>query len=368
MKSVPLSNILARGGNNFDLVRVGAAAAVIVSHAFPIVHGPSAAEPLASVSVFTLGQHAVNVFFLLSGLLVSASLDRSRDLTSFAMGRVLRIFPGLVVCVLLTAVALGPLVSSLAASDYFASPATWKYVVATASLSTAQAPLPGVFEALPHAGDVNVPLWTLKYEMIAYALLAALAAVGVWSRPALFWLFLGALALAHQHLVAPLHAGDHAIAQHLLRFSLCFFLGAAAWRLRAGVRLSLPGAVAAVLALAAARASAVEMIVGYAAVFYLVLCLSALPAAGLRRVCAKADLSFGLYIYGWPVSQALLLAFPAIGPLALAATTLAVAAALAGLSWFLVERPALAMRPAIVSAAHALRPGRQRRAQAGTAG
>lgn len=74
---VLLSDILGRGNNNFDLVRVIAAALVIISHGFLIVHGTSGAEPLASISAYTLGQHSVNVFFTLSGLLVSASLDRA---------------------------------------------------------------------------------------------------------------------------------------------------------------------------------------------------------------------------------------------------------------------------------------------------
>lgn len=352
MKSVPLSNILGRGQNNFDLVRLLAAAAVIVSHAFVVVHGASAAEPLASVSAFTLGQHAVNVFFLLSGLLVSASLDRSRDLVSFAAGRMLRIFPGLIVCVLLVAFVLGPLVTSLGMVEYFTSPGPWRYVLLTASLSTGQAPLPGVFETLPLAGAVDVPLWTLKYEVAAYALLVAVALTGIWSRPALFWPFLAALVLAHQHRLALLDVDDHVVVDHILRFSVCFFIGAAAWRLRDVLFLSLPGALAAALLAAAARGTSFELLVGYGAIFYLVLCLSALPLGGVRRLGAKADLSFGLYIYGWPASQAMLLAFPGLGPLALGAASLSLAAVFAGFSWFLVEKPALSLKSVIPPFGH----------------
>ncbi|MBE0547376.1 MAG: hypothetical protein IH627_06940, partial [Rubrivivax sp.] len=47
---IPLSDILERGRNNFDLVRLAAAASVIVSHSFLIAGGPLSAEPLSGMS------------------------------------------------------------------------------------------------------------------------------------------------------------------------------------------------------------------------------------------------------------------------------------------------------------------------------
>jgi len=95
---IAVCDILERGRNNFDLVRLAAAASVIVSHSFLIAGGPLSVEPLAGISSFTLGQHAVAVFFILSGLLVAASLERNPEPVAFLGGRVLRVFPGLVAC------------------------------------------------------------------------------------------------------------------------------------------------------------------------------------------------------------------------------------------------------------------------------
>ena len=344
MGGIPLSDILERGRNNFDLVRLVAAASVIVSHSFLIAGGPLSAEPLSGVSSFTLGQHAVSVFFILSGLLVAASLERNPEPAAFLGGRVLRVFPGLVACVFLIDMVVGPMVSRLDPSAYFTSPQTWRYLFVTLSLFTGHGTLPGVFEQLPAAGEVNVSLWTLKYEMLCYLLLALLSALGLWRRPRLMWLGFAALVGLQLFRLTRVSVAEFGVLDQVLRLAICFFIGAGAYRLRYRLRLSVPGALVAVLAFLAAWRTALEPLASYFALGYLVLCFSALPLGALRRLCARADLSYGLYIYGWPVGQTLLLCVPGLGPVELAAASILVAALLATLSWPRGEKPALALK------------------------
>ena len=80
MSSVLLKDMLDPKHNNFTLLRVVAALAVVVSHAVFLKTGKKVDEIFAGASVYVLGDHAVNVFFVLSGLTVAASLDRSRDI------------------------------------------------------------------------------------------------------------------------------------------------------------------------------------------------------------------------------------------------------------------------------------------------
>lgn len=106
------ADILPADKNSFAVVRLLMALSVLVSHCFYLQAGTVAAEPLRQWTGYTLGQHAVQVFFILSGILVAQSLDRTRSIVDFAVARGLRIVPGLVVCVLTTALIAGPLVSS----------------------------------------------------------------------------------------------------------------------------------------------------------------------------------------------------------------------------------------------------------------
>ena len=342
ISGVPISDILPRGQNNFDLVRVAAAASVIISHAFLITSGNASHEPLASGSVYNLGQHAVNIFFVLSGLLVAASLDRTESIAAFAIARGVRIFPGLIVCVIITAFILGPIVSSLEPSQYFSSRLLFEYVIRTSALTTALAPLPGVFETLPMAGQVNVPIWSLKYEVFCYAILVLVAGLGAWWREAWFWVVFGVVMVLHLTFeTGHTRIDEHTSVHQLSRFLLCFFLGVAAYRLRHHLRLSLPGAVVAALLFFLARDTRLEESLSYALVGYLTLCIAALPCAGMRRLLAGSDISYGLYIYGWPTAQTILFLSPGIGPITLAIGSLMVAAVVAVLSWRWIEAPAL---------------------------
>jgi len=341
---IPLCDILERGRNNFDLVRLLAASSVIVGHSFSIVGNPASDEPLAGVSSYALSQHAVSVFFVLSGLLVAASLERNPEPLAFLGGRVLRVFPGLLACVLVVDLVLGPMVSRLDPSTYFAAPQTWRYLLVTLTLSSGHGTLPGVFEQLPAAGEVNLPLWTLKYEIGCYFLLALLAVLGLWRRPRLVWLGFAVLVGAQLYRLTEVSVAEFGVFDQVLRLSICFFIGAGAYRLRCSLRLSVPGAVLVAFAYLALWKTPVEPLASYFAIGYLALCFSALPLGGLRRLCARADLSYGIYIYGWPVGQTLLLCAPGLGPVELAVLSLLVAGSLAALSWTLVEKPALALK------------------------
>jgi len=105
-----LSEAAAASGrdNNFNLVRLAAATAVVVSHSFALATGDPAAEPLWSTLGITLGGLAVVAFFMTSGYLVGGSLLSNGQPIRFAVARALRIYPGLWVALLLTVFVLGP--------------------------------------------------------------------------------------------------------------------------------------------------------------------------------------------------------------------------------------------------------------------
>src|SRR3954452_12949771 len=120
---MPIQSGMARGGlgsgsNNFDVLRLAAAALVLLSHAFLIngVDDPA----IALTGDETLGDMAVTAFFGISGFLVARSWCRDPRLGRFVTKRALRIVPGLWAVVALSALVLGPVFSSLSLGDYLA--------------------------------------------------------------------------------------------------------------------------------------------------------------------------------------------------------------------------------------------------------
>ena len=168
-----LGDMLTPERNSFGVIRLVMALAVLVSHAVFLTTGRVELEPLYRWTGYSLGQHGVQVFFILSGILVAQSLFKSGSVRDYAIARGLRVFPALIVCVLLTALVLGPMLSELPLWLYLRDTWTFTYIAKTISLSTGSAELPALFQdnIVPRA--VNTSVWTLKYEVLCYAILAA---------------------------------------------------------------------------------------------------------------------------------------------------------------------------------------------------
>lgn len=340
-----LADLMPPERNNFTALRLLAASAVIVSHAGMQVTGVGEDQALARTLVLSLGAHAVDLFFMLSGLTLAHSLAVRPDLRRFATRRALRIFPGLVACALAVAFLVGPAVTTRDVVGYLLSPGPYLYVLKTVSLATGDARLPGVFENLPDAGRMNLSVWTLKYEAAVYVGLAALFLLGRLKRGAAGPLLAALLAgLVAASFLAPRSEAEITPAFHAVRLATCFYAGVGLYALRDQVRLD-PVTGLAVLALFfGSIGTPMERVASYALTAGLIVGLGAVPLGRAREVLNRDDISYGTYLWGWPVSQLLLTALSGLGPVGLAALTLPFAWGLGLLSWRLVERPAMRSR------------------------
>jgi peptidoglycan/LPS O-acetylase OafA/YrhL len=339
----PLSASLKPDQNSFGVIRLALAFAVLVSHAFFLKHATVDAEPLLTWTGYTLGQHAVQGFFILSGILVAQSLMRSGSVKDFARARALRIFPGLIVCVLVTALIAGPLVSTLTVDDYFRSKVLATYLAKTVLLITGSAPLPGVFEAHVASGAVNTSLWTLKYEVLCYVGLAILAALAMRTRRQTMVLYGAAAVWVAAMLVdRPSLVVGAGLLDTIQYFALFFGAGVAAYALRQYLYLSALVMLPLIAVAWSARQTAVSEVAYAALLTYGICWIGSLSFGRATTFTRDQDYSFGLYIYAMPVSQLILHFHPAIDVLGLIVTTTCLTLPLACLSWNLIEHPAIA--------------------------
>src|SRR5215471_13455316 len=132
--------------NNFDALRLVAATSVVFSHSFLIADGTQDREPLIWLTgnQSILGLVGVFVFFVISGFLVTQSFEQTGNAWRFLAKRALRIFPGLFVATVLSALVLAPIVTNLSPSAFFSNPAPWKYVIGNTLLDQTVHELPGV--------------------------------------------------------------------------------------------------------------------------------------------------------------------------------------------------------------------------------
>src|SRR5499427_219997 len=163
--------------NNFDALRLVAAASVVLSYSFLIAEGTQDHEPLIWLTgnQSILGLVGVFVFFAISGFLVTQSFEQTGDARRFLAKRALRIFPGLFVATVLSAFVLAPLVSTLWPSAFLSIPAPWKYVLGNTLLDQTVHELPGVMFVNNSVGlEINGSLWTLRLEFLMYLMVLAL--------------------------------------------------------------------------------------------------------------------------------------------------------------------------------------------------
>ena len=349
MSRAPLPTVavaIAYGHNNFGVLRLALALAVVFSHAFSVATGSIAAAPLARSTGFTLGEHAVNAFFAISGFLVMMSYER-RGWRDYSMARLLRIAPGLVAATLVVALLIGGGMTRLDLSAYLVDPQLWRFIQGTLTTFKSAAALPGVFENNPLTFPMGT-VWTLKYETMCYLGVLVAGLVGLTRRRDLVlgvWVLL-VLAVIMREVVAP--HGSKGL-ETALRLLLIFLTGGLIYLWRERVPLSLLGLGVALVGIALLSSTPLYKAALYLGTAWGALILALAPALTGRSTEPPADLSYGVYLYGWPVQQVLHALFPAAATLAMLGPVVAVTVVIAILSWYAVEKPALGLNRRLLS-------------------
>ena len=326
--------------NNFDALRLVAAICVIFSHAFLIAEGNQEHEPLILLTgrQSILGLAGVFVFFSISGFLVTQSYETTGSPLRYLAKRALRIFPGLFVALVVSAFVIGPLVTNLPVADYLRRGEIYRYVVGNMLLDFRVHELPGVmFVDNPVGLEINGSLWSLRYEVVMYLMV----------------LVLGALRLLDPRMLLALLA----LGLACLRFDGLDFLGTWGWLLAffaigmvlyklQGTRI-FDARVAALAAAGLVLSVPLRQFIELFPLFggYLAIYLALERRLPVLKAARFGDLSYGLYIYGWPVEAMVMWA--SRGTLAwwqLFLLSLPLALAAAWLSWHLVEEPMLRLK------------------------
>lgn len=332
----------ARGrDNNFNLIRVVAAFIVLFIHSQALL----GLEAQGAARFVELGGAAVDTFFFTSGFLIAGSLFSRSNIFDFGWARFMRVFPGLVVMLLISVTTLGFLVGTLPASEFFSSPVTHDYFWRCATLINGiRYKLPGVFESNPFGATVNGSLWTLPVEWRLYEYMAA-AWVLFGLKPA--WRLNGfrygaplvALILA---VVAFSKIEIHNGRDNIEAPMAMFFVGGAFYLWRGHVRLSYGRFAALCAALALSSLNRHVFLATYMLTLGpIVLHLAYLFGGPVRAYNRLGDYSYGVYIYAFPIQQSLVALIPGLTLAALNLYACALSVTFAVLSWRLVEKPAL---------------------------
>ncbi len=335
--------------NAFDAIRLLLAILVLFEHSFFLIENGYTQEPLFHLTggQINSGAFAVYMFFAISGFLVTRSYVMTGGLLRYLAKRLARIAPGFLVASALALTVLAPL-TALSVAGFFVSQ-NWLRMLALV-LTLHQANPDGILTGNP-VQLIHGTLWTIKYEFDCYLLVALLGLLGMLA-PRRAWIaygaILGALCASRAGLFGFPDINYGPVARLIsdpVQWPFLFpyfFVGSALYVFRAYIPKSAPLAIAALVLLAVSALTGgfywLLLTAGVYALTYLALSVS----ADLKLFGRRIDLSYGVYLYGWPVAQLVLFFDPSRpGPYMLFVLTLPLTLLAAAASWYLVEYPSL---------------------------
>lgn len=323
--------------NNFTALRLFSAFLVLYGHAFDLYKIPAP----SFMGWMPLGPVAVYVFFAISGYLISISWTNDGNIARFVLKRGLRIFPGLVVCILLTILILGPVTTTLPLSDYFKNPETFAYFKNIAL--NINYTLPGVFENNIYPRAVNGSIWSLPVEFAMYLIFACLAFIlrNKWMQR------IGVVILMALFFIANYYIGLATLVvygvpiQYLAICGMYFLAGVGIHQWGIMRFSSAPNVIAiTVIWLSLSRWPVLFEYTSYVLLPLLVIAFGT-GASKAFMWLDKYDYSYGVYIYAFPAQQMISFYFFSYGFRFGIFTSAIVTLCLAALSWHWIEKPAL---------------------------
>lgn len=335
--------------NNFDFIRLVAATLVIIGHAYPINGVPE-----TNILGTPLAVYGVMIFFSISGYLVASSWLHDPNILRFFMKRSLRIFPALIVLVLFSIFAVGPMNTTLSLPDYYSNALTWNYLRNIGLYIVYY--LPGVFEHSVIPNAVNGSLWSLPAEFFMYLMTPLLMLILPWRKEAMFAAFTVFAACAAVYIQTSYQGPRPVVYATEVRAALsmgayfsagAFFAVSERWLpIRADFAVfSLFAYILVIVLPWGANSAYIAAVVTPVTIAYLFIAIGKGATQSLQSAGKYGDFSYGMYLYAFPIQQFLHVRLPNV-PLVwhiLLATLMSVVCA--WLSWHLVEKRALLFKP-----------------------
>lgn len=340
---------LSRDANNFDFIRIAAALCVIIGHSSDVLLNHSLRfDPAKWLTGYSMQSLGVIIFFIISGFLITACFEHKKSWIQFIAGRILRIFPALIVVVLLSVFVLGALLTIIPIKEYLSSPVTGRYLQ-DITLYRMYYYLPGVFENNPLAGSVNASLWSLPYEFTCYIYIALTGMSAVvrnkWISLLLFIIYFVSYIFYETEInkiVIPIIGID--FKTFFIPF-LYFLAGSLFFKFRNHMHYNLTGLLICIVTGIAIRNSVVHQQFFILVITYIILSLAFSEKLQFYKVAKYGDFSYGLYLYAFPVQQLIVYLFPGtLNLLVMMLISILATLPLAYFSWHVIEKPALLLK------------------------
>jgi len=326
--------------NNFDFLRLILAIIVIISHSFPLT-GNYYNEPLRAITnnELDLGGLAVKGFFVVSGYLIFQSINRSKTFINYLWKRVLRIYPGLFVMLVVTLISILFVYESK--ESVLNEKSYWTYLPRQMSLYFLQHDIEGVFTNLPYK-TINGSLWTIAYEFSMYILFGILFFIKKQFRIIILcivFIFCGIVSFYFPELLNnSLFSKINLYGPNFYELTTFFASGALLTYINySKINYKVFISFGLLICLIIFTSMGLYKEVKFLLIPLLIILFGVSSTQYINRISEKiGDLSYGVYIYGWTIQQLLVFNF-LLNPYELALFSSIITLFFGYFSWKLIE-------------------------------
>ena len=336
--------------NNFDFLRLIFALFVLVSHSYPLSGMEESSEWLYRFTNNQLSFSNIGVpgFFIISGYLIYQSLERSKNLKQYYIKRFLRLFPSLIVVLILT-VLLAPFVYENQNLSYLHNNSVWSYFPNNISLYNLQVSINGVFDHNPYkSAIINGSLWTIPYEFTLYIAISTLYFIKKGGIKILIFTLTFIVLLISNYIFIHILSSYSLFCLNGNQFVKlsCFFVSGSYlatlnfenWAFKKGILI-----ISMILFIIAMKFN-ITYYTNFIILPIIVLTFGTLSTPIINKIGIKiGDLSYGVYIYGFVVQQTIEY-FYILNYINLMISSILVSLLIAFGSWHLIEKRALNLK------------------------
>jgi peptidoglycan/LPS O-acetylase OafA/YrhL len=337
--------------NNFNFLRLLGACLVIFSHSYDVIGKPEA-EPIGIITNNHMEASAfgLSIFFFISGFFVTKSALRSPNVFNFVKKRILRIYPALIILVLISVFIAGPILTTLSLKNYFSITDTYRYLL-TGTGIIIRSSLPGVFQEKQfYIHGFNASIWSISIEIGLYCSLLIMFLLKFLHQKETFR-YVAALIFIMGFALLATHPQLSFTAKRNINLISIFYFGSFAYAVNISRRAMLLLFIAAAILYGILPNGIYKTDTNF-----LLLLLWSIPVFlfGFSKkinLTLRTDISYGLYILAFPVQQIVFKLFgydQSVIINLLGTFTLLIPLALA--SWYLIEKPFIALKRQISSA------------------
>lgn len=335
--------------NNFDFLRFLFSIFVVVSHSYPLSGGTEKTQWIYEVTngQIVLASIGLNGFFVISGFFIFQSLQRSPSVISYFKKRFLRLFPGLFVVLLLTLLLI-PFVYQGDKSLY-SNIDFYTYLPNNLSLYGFQSSIKGVFDTHNYH-SINGSLWTLRYEFSLYIALALLWVLRKQKTVIKACLFISFIALFITHTFFLERFSESSVlgmrGYDIINFGCFFTFGSllASYNFDSvkdkSSKFFISIITLLILIIVVSIYFNIFILIKHLAFSLLIILLGYMPLPFFSTFGKIGDMSYGIYIYSFPIQQTLMYFFD-LGLYAFIFWSIFISIIFGYLSWHLIEKQAL---------------------------